>query len=79
VHRYNFFIGKGQCPGGPPDWVSQKIVKLHLESTSMLTVNPIQDYIDCWETLRSEAPPPLNLSVLGCPLLHLSILVPRHG
>jgi hypothetical protein len=38
--------------------VSQKIVKLHLESTSMLTVNPIQDYIDCWETLRSQAPPP---------------------
>jgi len=22
--RYNFFIGKG-CPGGPPDWVIQKI------------------------------------------------------
>ena len=39
---YNFFIGKGECPGGPPDWVSQQIIKLHAESTSMWTINPIQ-------------------------------------
>jgi len=51
---YNFFIGKGECPGGPPDWVIQKIIKLHAESTSMWTINPIQDYIDMWNDLRSK-------------------------
>ncbi|KAJ1471613.1 glycoside hydrolase [Baffinella frigidus] len=62
---YNFFIGKGQCPGGPPDWVIQKIVNLHLESTSMLTINPIQDYIDCWDALRSPDPKNDMINVPG--------------
>eukprot|EP00281_Chroomonas_sp_CCMP1168_P027736 CAMPEP_0206247986 /NCGR_PEP_ID=MMETSP0047_2-20121206/20113_1 /ASSEMBLY_ACC=CAM_ASM_000192 /TAXON_ID=195065 /ORGANISM="Chroomonas mesostigmatica_cf, Strain CCMP1168" /LENGTH=778 /DNA_ID=CAMNT_0053673569 /DNA_START=380 /DNA_END=2716 /DNA_ORIENTATION=+ len=53
---YNFFVGKGTCPGGPPDWISQKIIKMHCESSSLLTVNPIQDYVDCWEKLRSKNP-----------------------
>lgn len=39
---YNFFIGKGSCPGGPPDWISQKIIEMHCEGSSMLTINPIQ-------------------------------------
>eukprot|EP00282_Hemiselmis_andersenii_P005405 CAMPEP_0114134328 /NCGR_PEP_ID=MMETSP0043_2-20121206/14095_1 /TAXON_ID=464988 /ORGANISM="Hemiselmis andersenii, Strain CCMP644" /LENGTH=864 /DNA_ID=CAMNT_0001227953 /DNA_START=33 /DNA_END=2623 /DNA_ORIENTATION=+ len=53
---YNYFVGKGQCPGGPPDWISQKIVKMHCEGTSLLTINPIQDYVDMWQKLRSPDP-----------------------
>ena len=54
---FNFFCaGKGACPGGPPDWVSQFIQKLHFESTSMWTINPIQDYVDMWQSLRSMNP-----------------------
>lgn len=54
---FNFFCsGKGPCPGGPPDWVSQFIQKLHFESTSMWTINPIQDYVDMWQSLRSMNP-----------------------
>jgi len=52
---FNFFCkGKGACPGGPPDWVSRHIQKLHFESTAMWTINPIQDYVDMWESLRSQ-------------------------
>ncbi len=54
---FNFFCqGKGPCPGGPPDWVSRHICKLHFESTAMWTINPIQDYIDMWQDLRSMDP-----------------------
>jgi 4-alpha-glucanotransferase len=28
---FHSFCGQGNCPGGPPDWVSQKIIKMHAE------------------------------------------------
>eukprot|EP00960_Hanusia_phi_P068881 766957-Hanusia_phi.AAC.5 len=39
---YHEFIGQGNMPGGPPDWISQKIIKMHAESSAMWTINPIQ-------------------------------------
>ena len=39
---YHEFIGQGSMPGGPPDWISQKIIKMHAESSAMWTINPIQ-------------------------------------
>ena len=53
---YGFFCGGGAprdvckppkeatktCPGGPPPWVSKHIQKLHFDSSSMWTINPIQ-------------------------------------
>ena len=51
---YNSFCGQGQAPGGPPDWISQKIIKMHAESSAMWTINPMQDYLDMWNPLRSQ-------------------------
>jgi 4-alpha-glucanotransferase len=51
---YQTFVGKGNTPGGPPDSVSQKIMRMHAESSAMWTINPIQDYIDMFENLRSK-------------------------
>mmetsp|Transcript_59783 Transcript_59783/g.140742 ORF Transcript_59783/g.140742 Transcript_59783/m.140742 type:complete len:838 (-) Transcript_59783:164-2677(-) len=50
---FNSFCGGGQTPGGPPDFISQKIIKMHAESSAMWTINPIQDYLDMWNSLRS--------------------------
>mmetsp|Transcript_55312 Transcript_55312/g.115704 ORF Transcript_55312/g.115704 Transcript_55312/m.115704 type:complete len:839 (-) Transcript_55312:278-2794(-) len=50
-------IGPGQqCPGGPPDWVSQKIIKMHADTSALLSVCPIQDLVDMWGGLRSQNP-----------------------
>jgi len=51
---FNSFCGGGQTPGGPPDWISQKIIKMHAESSAMWTINPMQDYLDMWGSLRSQ-------------------------
>lgn len=48
--------GGGSCPGGPPDWISQKIIKMHCDSSALVTINPIQDLIDMWGGLRSNDP-----------------------
>lgn len=53
---YNYFVGQGNAPGGPPDWISQKIIRMHFESSALWTINPIQDYIDMWGALRSQNP-----------------------
>jgi len=53
-HFFHSFCGDGHTPGGPPDWVSQKIIKMHAESSAMWTINPIQDYIDMFEDMRSQ-------------------------
>ena len=51
---FQSFCGQGNCPGGPPDWVSKKIIKMHAESSGMWTINPIQDYLDMEEGMRSK-------------------------
>jgi len=53
---FHEFVGQGSMPGGPPDWISQKIIRMHAESSAMWTINPIQDLMDMWEGLRSQNP-----------------------
>jgi len=52
-YRSNF---EGEAPWECYDWVSQKIVEQHLNSTSMWTIVPIQDFLDMWDELRSPDP-----------------------
>ncbi|BAM83193.1 4-alpha-glucanotransferase [Cyanidioschyzon merolae strain 10D] len=54
---WSFF---GEQGGSPPwdctEWMSQKIVEQHLGAGSMWTILPLQDYTDCWRSLRSADP-----------------------
>lgn len=47
---------EGEAPWECYDWVSQKIIRQHLESGSMWAIIPLQDYMDMWDELRSPNP-----------------------
>ncbi|KAK4529496.1 hypothetical protein CCYA_CCYA01G0353 [Cyanidiococcus yangmingshanensis] len=55
-----FWTFFGEQGGSPPwdctEWMSQRIVEQHMGAGSMWTILPLQDYMDCWGSLRSTDP-----------------------
>eukprot|EP00184_Porphyridium_aerugineum_P006631 CAMPEP_0184698596 /NCGR_PEP_ID=MMETSP0313-20130426/5162_1 /TAXON_ID=2792 /ORGANISM="Porphyridium aerugineum, Strain SAG 1380-2" /LENGTH=962 /DNA_ID=CAMNT_0027157559 /DNA_START=424 /DNA_END=3312 /DNA_ORIENTATION=+ len=52
---YRAFFGSNP-PNDCEEWVSRKVVEQHMNSSSMWTIIPIQDYVDMAPELRSKDP-----------------------